>query len=361
MAGPQIQDGFPQSLIPCPERSEESPCSLPRLHPLPPGRIPGLSPAIPPSPSLQSHISQSQEWSTAFNLWLESHPSSNTRRSYRKSWQLFLSFTHKKPWQISKSDIASWVSDLRSQDLSPETINLRLAALSSFYTYVTQTYTHLSPEGVEQPLYHYNPVKAVPRPKINPYGKARCLTIDQARAFLHSIPRWTLQGKRDYALFLAYLATGRRNSEIRLLCWGDFQEQESGLVFYRWRGKGNQRKDYCPPPVWSAIFDLLKSCDCLESISPSDFIFIPLNNNALHLPNVRSSNTSQSPLSSQMVCRLLNKYLHRAGIEFHPHHCSLPPAYRCSPQKRSRRRSPIYLLLPRPLQPLHHPDLPPKN
>ncbi len=34
-------------------------------------------------------------------------------------WQLFLSFTHKKSWQISKSDIASWVSNLRLQNLSP--------------------------------------------------------------------------------------------------------------------------------------------------------------------------------------------------------------------------------------------------
>ncbi len=100
----------------------------------------------------------------------------------RKSWQLFLSFTHKKSWHISKSDIASWVSDLRSQHLSPETINLRLAALSSFYTYVTQTYTHLSPEGVEQPLYHYNPVKAsIPTERTCPSG---VLSADEFIIFL---------------------------------------------------------------------------------------------------------------------------------------------------------------------------------
>ncbi len=200
---------------------------------------------------------------------------------------------------------------------------------------------------MEQPLYHYNPIKAVPRPKINPYGKARCLTIDQARAFLHSIPRWTLQGKRDYALFLAYLATGRRNSEIRTLQFKDFEIKSSVLtakcfpterpafyagaqakdlkkyregnsdavVFYRWRGKGSQRQDYCPPPVWSAILDSLKTSNRLESISPSEYIFIPLNNNARHLPNVRGSNTSQSPSPPRWSTASLKKYLRRAGID----------------------------------------------
>ncbi len=94
-----------------------------------------------------------------------------------------------------------------------------------------------------------------------------------------------------------------------------FRSRESGLVFYRWRGKGTQRQDYCPPPVWSAIVDFLKLSKSYDSISPSDYIFTPLRDNARYLPNVQSSDTSQSPLSSQMACRLLKKYLRRAGID----------------------------------------------
>jgi site-specific recombinase XerD len=162
-------------------------------------------------------------WTQAFDLWLDSRRSENTRRAYFLAWEQFLRFTPKFYWEVSKSDIARWVDDLRSQGLSPETIQQRLAALSSFYTYTNRVYTLVTPDGREQPLHNFNPVQAVPRPKVSHYNKAHYLSVAETRAFLHAIPRDTLQGLRDYALFLAYLATGRRNSEIRLLRWGNFE------------------------------------------------------------------------------------------------------------------------------------------
>ena len=184
------------------------------------------APAVPFTLAPTRPSSPAQEWSSAFDLWLASHPSPNTRRAYRKAWDLFFAFTSRSPWEISKSDVARWIEYQRAQHLSPETIQQRLAALSSFYTYVTQIYTSLTPDGREQPLHFFNPVKAVPRPRTSPYNKARYLNVDQARAFLHAIPRYTLQGMRDYALFLTYLATGRRNSEIRTLRYGDFEFEQ---------------------------------------------------------------------------------------------------------------------------------------
>ncbi len=255
-----------------------------------------LAPTRPISPAL--------EWSNAFDLWLASHPSPNTRRAYRKAWDLFFTLTSRSPWEISKSDVARWIEYQRAQHLSPETIQQRLAALSSFYTYVTQIYTSLTPDGREQPLHFFNPVKAVPRPRTAPYNKARYLNVDQARAFLHAIPRYTLQGMRDYALFLTYLATGRRNSEIRTLRYGDIEAcpersevslpsdrfgrglRSESRIWFRWNGKGRQRRDELPQSVWTAILDFLKSSDRLDSISPSDYIFTALNDSARHLPNV---------------------------------------------------------------------------
>jgi len=57
-----------------------------------------LAPTRPSSPA--------QEWSSAFDLWLASHPSPNTRRAYRKAWDLFCAFTARSPWEISKYDVA---------------------------------------------------------------------------------------------------------------------------------------------------------------------------------------------------------------------------------------------------------------
>jgi len=292
------------------------------------------APALPFTLAPTRPISPAQEWSSAFDLWLASHPSPHTRRAYRKAWDLFFAFTSRSPWEISKSDVARWIEYQRVQHLSPETIQQRLAALSSFYTYVTQIYTSLTSDGREQPLHFFNPVKAVPRPRTSPYNKARYLNVDQARAFLHAIPRYTLQGMRDYALFLTYLATGRRNSEIRTLRYGDFDFEKfpnSGFgrgirgedrIWFRWNGKGRQRRDELPLSVWTAILDFLKSSDRLDSISPTEYIFIPLNQNARHLPNVKRKLPSpdrrgaggEVHLSSQMVGRLLKKYIRLAGL-----------------------------------------------
>jgi len=302
------------------------------------------APALPFTLAPTRPSSPAQDWSSAFDLWLASHPSPNTRRAYSKAWDLFSAFTSKSPWEISKSDVARWIEYQRAQHLSPETIQQRLAALSSFYTYVTQIYTSLTPDGLEQPLHFFNPVKAIPRPRTSPYNKARYLNVDQARAFLHAIPRYTLQGMRDYALFLTYLATGRRNSEIRTLRYGDFEFEQfpssrfgrgvrrEGRIWFRWNGKGRQRRDELPQSVWTAILDFLKSSDRLDSISPSDCIFTALNGNARHLPNVQKAAvfglefseakllskqqaaSGVCPISAQMVCRLLKKYIRLAGL-----------------------------------------------
>ncbi len=157
---------------------------------------------------------------------------------------------------------------------------------------------------------------------------------------------------RDYALFLTYLATGRRNSEIHTLRYGDIEScpersegslpstlvlsecegtrrrvMGEGRIWFRWNGKGRQRRDELPQSVWTAILDFLKLSNRLDSISPTEYIFIPLNQNARHLPNVkrklpspkanfvcRSGAGGEVHLSSGKVCRLLKKYIRLAGL-----------------------------------------------
>jgi integrase/recombinase XerD len=254
-------------------------------------------------------------WAQAFNLWLDSRPAPNTRRAYSKAWQLLIDFTLKSPWELGRADLALWVEHLRARGLSPETIQQRLAAISSFFTYVTKTFTFVDPSGREQSLHHFNPALAVPRPKVNPYDKAGYLTPEQARLFLRTISRNTLQGLRDYALFLSYLATGRRNTEIRTLQYKNF-EQSASQVWYRWQGKGRRRRDQCPNPVWQSIQAYLDASGRLPTILPDDYIFIALNQNALHLPNVNTLPALPTqPISMSMVGRLAKKYARRVGLD----------------------------------------------
>ena len=74
-------------------------------------------------------------WEQVFALWLKSRRSDNTRQAYKIAREQLKAYCEKDPGEIERIDVASWAEALREQKLSPETINQRLAAISSFYTY----------------------------------------------------------------------------------------------------------------------------------------------------------------------------------------------------------------------------------
>jgi integrase len=88
--------------------------------------------------------------------------------------------------------------------VAPTTANLRLAALSSFYTYATR---HDLVRGA-------NPIARVERHRIEAYAAARPLAYDDLRERLAAIDVATAAGLRDYALLLVALHTGRRVAEL---------------------------------------------------------------------------------------------------------------------------------------------------
>jgi integrase len=250
------------------------------------------------------------KWSDAFALWLESK-SPNTRRAYEKAWEELMDFTGKMPWMMSSADIETFVSHMR-QEYSKSTIQQRLAAVSSFFSYAGQNYLDFV-DGREVPLHHYNPAKAVRRPKVNAYGKAHPLNLDEVRAFLAAIDRETVQGKRDYALMLAYIATGRRNTEICNLTWGQI-EQSDHRIWYRWEGKACTSGRYeLPATVFHAICDFLTSTSRLQDIHPDDYIFTALSNHADRLPGAHHD--PSRPLSGRYVRDLVKKYARLAGLD----------------------------------------------
>lgn len=247
-----------------------------------------------------------QLWAEAFELWMGSLGADATRRSYRASWRDFLGFTNKVPWRIGRSDVARWGSDIMQRGLSPCTLNLKLAAISSFYTYVCTEFTIVSDDGLEVPLHHHNPAAGRSlRAKINPYGKAEALTTEEVIALLSAVPRHTAVGLRDFAMLMAYLFTARRNAEIRNLRWGEI-ERAGGRYWYTWSGKGKvgQRHEL-PEPVYLAIVDFLQAAGRRETIRPEEFIFIAL------APSAKGG----KPISSRQMGRILKKHAGTAGLD----------------------------------------------
>jgi site-specific recombinase XerD len=96
--------------------------------------------------------------------------------------------------------------------LSESTINQRLAILSSFYTYAGKFHNAVT-----------NPIALCEREKRNVHDAAQHLEASDIETALQAINRKDLAGKRDYALLLLALTTGRRASELTALVWGDLR------------------------------------------------------------------------------------------------------------------------------------------
>lgn len=251
-----------------------------------------------------------EKWSDAFSLWLSSK-AGNTRRAYEAAWEQLLDFTGKMPWQMGSADVEAWVAELRKH-YSESTVQQRLAAVSSFFSYARLQYMDIV-DGVEMPLHRYNPAKTVNRPKVQPYGRAHPLTIEDVRSLLDAVDRSTPLGLRDYALILAFVLTGRRNSEIRNLRWGDL-EQRDDRIWYHWQGKGGTSGRYeLPAVVYHAIAAWLTAAGRLDGIHQDDYIFTPLSDHASRFPGV--DHDPGQPLSSRYIRDLVKKYARRAGLD----------------------------------------------
>lgn len=234
------------------------------------------------------------ELKSAFEAWLATLPG-NTSRAYRQAWASLMGRAAKAPAEIVYTDVARWVEWMKATGTAASTINLRLAGISAFYQFYA--------DATRQPLLNPASGKAL-RQKCFRWQGAHYLDAQTAQDLLAGIDRSSVRGARDYALILAYLLTGRRNSEMRQLRWGDI-ETISGKVFYQWQGKGKARRDLLPDPVYQAIKHYCKVSGRMN-LSAGEAIFV----------SSRGQDVKRA-LSACQVGRLLNGYLTAAGIEGH--------------------------------------------
>ncbi|MGV0974474.1 MAG: tyrosine-type recombinase/integrase [Azonexus sp.] len=207
--------------------------------------------------------------------------------------------------------------------LSSESIAQRIAALSSYYIYVSQKHVITHADGGVRPVFALNPVQPLPRHEVFQYGKATALDGEQVTQLLRTVKaNHSVTGLRDLALFTGFLYLGRRHSEIRELTWGDILE---GGKQYQTRTKGKKdhfEKADLPKPVYNSIIAYLNSSGRLETIQPGDYLFIAHSDRAKHLkrrdgqPVVTADYApGSSPVSSREVGRVLKKYGRKAGLD----------------------------------------------
>jgi len=96
-----------------------------------------------------------------------------------------------------------------------------------------------------------NPCDAVERPRAT-QSVARGYGADEVRRLLAVVPD-TVAGRRDRAILLTLVLTGRRRAEVIGLRAGDLSV-EGETVYYSYRGKGGKRgRRELPRPAFEAI------------------------------------------------------------------------------------------------------------
>lgn len=266
-------------------------------------------------------------WLDLRDRWLRKYASAKTRDAYAKAWTKWYEFIGKPLWMVTSDDVEAWIEAMRAEEMANATINLRLAACSSFYSFVIRS-VRMGTDGLERTLFF----DATGRTRSNPFrsGNVERLPKDLVRnvkplsktelkAMFDGIKATTRTGARDMALFQCYLRTGRRLSEIARLRWGDIEENKkhSGQYVFQWSGKGGKAgRRPLPAAAYHAIVNWLKLDGRWAPGQMDDqmFIFRPLNDHG-------SRNLSDAPLpenrhiSTGQIENVIKKIARRAGLD----------------------------------------------
>lgn len=265
-------------------------------------------------------------WDEAAEDWLNAQSSVHTRAAYEIGLRQFTlwrldtegwqdsdtkpTISEARPWTVTESVIRDWGTALLDAGLSASTVSVRLAALASFFAFCMERYYVDEDLLMQRPLVETNPVDGVERPKSKPTPKP-VLTPEQVQELLAAPNRHTVSGLRNRTLLIAYLLTGKRNSQIRRLRWGDLYIDD-GIVHCCWQDRnGNSEETELPAPVYEAMMQYLEAAGRLNDMGPDDYIFVPLEDVADRLPHVEDS---RGPISRQRVAQIINHAARAAGL-----------------------------------------------
>ena len=163
------------------------------------------------------------------------------------------------PSLVTPAHVLAWAYGIGASGREPAsaTVGARIACLSSYYRFL-----------VRMGIATSNPCDALERPR-SIQAPARGLSADEVRRLLAVVPD-TVAGRRDRAILLVLVLTGRRRAEVIGLTAGDLS-LEDDVPFYAYRGKGGKRgRRELPRPAYQAILATLADAGLeLTAMEPS--------------------------------------------------------------------------------------------
>lgn len=242
---------------------------------------------LPPLPSTTSI------WDQALGAFLveKGHRSGSDRtvESYGRMLRRFFAVTN--PDLVRPAHVLAYAHGIGASGKPPSsaTIGARIACLSSYFRFL-----------LRMGLVSFNPCDLVERPQPSP-SPPRGYSADEVRRLLAAVPD-TVRGRRDRAILLVLVLTGRRRAEVVAMTAGDI-DIEDGTVFYRYRGKGGRTgRRELPRPAWEAIRRTLTDCGKeLATMAPGESLW--------------QSGAGPRGLSGSTLYRRFRRYLGKAGLE----------------------------------------------
>lgn len=296
---------------------------------LSPGRVSDIQWRVAPADEEKWHL-----WLDCENKWLDalerrSKGSKNTRRAYQHDVLAFFgAFADVQlwPWQVKRVHTTAWVQQLFKQGLSAATINRKVAACSSLYTYAMNEYILDDECALWEKANPFGSKRL--RSKVSPYGRAVFPSTEQIAALLRQIDLTTVLGLRDLALIYGMFAMSLRVDGWRNLKWGDIHEGNSDFwIEYRYKG-GEMKKAVMPKDLHGIIVLYLKAAKRWP-LAEGDFVFVAAGDSARRFRRIggkggsvpESYDPAKQPISSHRINDLLKKYGGAAGVPEKLLHC----------------------------------------
>jgi integrase len=168
----------------------------------------------------------------------------------------FFLFVNKHPAKTKPADVKRWLESLREKGLRPATVYQRSCLLSSFYSWAMRD-RKLGSQIRSNPV-----VLARPKaPRAYQSESSQSLTDEELGALVSIVRRKSesgdIVGKRDYAILLMFMATGKRRTEVLSLRGRDVKVDGTLIVNNRIKGGDYVRYEIADPAVKNALIDYL--------------------------------------------------------------------------------------------------------
>jgi integrase/recombinase XerC len=206
-----------------------------------------------PQPLLPTRAGEPSPWDETLLAFLaEKGRRSGSRRTiegYSRMLWPFFARLRKTPPEVTPPEVMAWAHGIGLSGRVPSstTVGARIACLSSYYRFLRRMDLVVS-----------NPCDMLERPK-SVVAPARGLTAADVRRLLAVVPD-TVRGRRDRAILLTLILTGRRRTEVISLKAGDISV-DGETAFYSYRGKGGKTgRRELPRPAYVAICRTLADC-----------------------------------------------------------------------------------------------------